>query len=260
MSTRSPLAAAALLVYGAICYALGVAALFYTAGFIVGLGVPTALDAPPRQPLAVALATDVALLLLFAVQHSGMARPTFKHHWTRLVPEALERSTYLLASSVALLLVFVAWQPLGGEVWRVPDGAARTAVLVAYGAGWALTFYATFLIDHFDLLGLTQVWRAARGQPYRPPAFRTPSLYRVVRHPLYVGWLTVLWAAPVMTVSHLLFALGLTLYILLAIPFEERNLADAFGERYLAYRRSTPKLIPWLRRRAPSSSPVREVP
>lgn len=258
MSSHSLVARSSLLLYGALAYVAQAAALVYSAGFIVGVGTPTALDLPRTQPLGVSLAIDVVLLLLFCVQHSGMARPGFKRWWSQLVTPAAERSTYVAASSLALLLVFVAWQPLGGDLWRLPDGDVRTAVLLVYGLGWALLAYSTFLIDHFDLLGLKQVWRAFRGQPYRPPEFRTPSLYRVVRHPLYIGWFTILWAAPTMTASHLLFALGATAYILIAIPLEERDLADTLGERYIEYRRSTPKLLPRLSRLAPPRAPARD--
>jgi protein-S-isoprenylcysteine O-methyltransferase Ste14 len=163
------------------------------------------------------------------------------------VPEAVERSTYVLLSSLALVALFAWWQPIGGTIWNA-TGAARTAVIALYLLGWALLLYTTFLIDHFDLFGLKQVWRRLTGAEYRPPQFYTPSLYRIVRHPLYIGWLTIFWAAPTMTVAHLVFALATTAYILIAIQLEERDLVDAFGERYVSYRRDTPMLIPRLRR------------
>ena len=190
----------------------------------------------------------LGLLGLFAIQHSVMARPAFKRWWTRLVPEAVERSTYVLLSSLALVALFAWWQPIGGTIWNA-TGAARTAVIALYLLGWALLLYTTFLIDHFDLFGLKQVWRRLTGAPYQPPQFYTPSLYRIVRHPLYIGWLTIFWAAPTMTLAHLVFALATTAYILIAIQLEERDLVDAFGERYVTYRRDTPMLIPRLRRR-----------
>jgi len=232
--------------YGLFCYAVFFGVFLYAVGFIGGFMTPTTLDGAPRLAFGSALAVDVALLAVFALQHSGMARPAFKRWWTRVVPEAAERSTYVLLSSLALVALFVLWQPLGGVVWQVTAGAAHTAVLGLYLFGWALLLYATFLIDHFDLFGLTQSWRYARGESYRPPQFHTPSLYKVVRHPLYIGWLTIFWAAPTMTASHLLFAVLSSGYILIAIQLEERDLVSAFGADYLAYRKRTPMLVPRL--------------
>ncbi|HYM27775.1 MAG TPA: isoprenylcysteine carboxylmethyltransferase family protein [Steroidobacteraceae bacterium] len=232
-------------VYGVLCYALSLVAFVYAVGFIGGFLTPTLLDAQPNRPLAQALGIDLALLAVFALQHSGMARPAFKRWWTRIVPEAAERSTYVLLSSLAVGAFFAFWQPTGAVIWQA-EGTTRTAIIGIYLFGWALLFYTTFLIDHFDLLGLKQVWRQLLGREYRPPQFYTPSLYRVVRHPLYIGWLTIFWAAPTMTVSHLLFALATTAYILAAIRLEERDLVDAFGDAYLAYRRRTPMLVPKL--------------
>jgi len=233
-------------VYGILCYTISLIVFVYGMGFIVGCLTPTMLDGTPDRPLAPALAIDLGLIALFALQHSIMARPAFKRWWTRIVPEAAERSTYLLLSSVALGILFAFWAPIGGTVWRVPDGAGRDALLGLYVFGWLLLLYTTFLIDHFDLFGLTQVWRHLTGRPYRAPQFHTPSLYKVVRHPLYIGWLTIFWAAPTMTISHLLFAATTTAYIVLAIRFEERDLISVFGERYVAYRERTPMLVPRL--------------
>ncbi len=232
--------------YGLICYAVSMAVFAYAAGFIGGFITPTLLDGAPSRPLGEALAIDLGLLALFALQYSIMARPAFKRWWTRFVPEATERSTYLLASSLALIAVFLFWEPIGGVVWSVAEGWERTAVIGLYAFGWLLLLYTTFLIDHFDLFGLAQVWRNVRGKDYRPPQFRTPSLYRLVRHPLYVGWLVIFWAAPTMTVAHLVFAIMTTAYILIAIRLEERDLADAFGDDYADYRRRTPMLVPRL--------------
>jgi len=233
-------------VYGIICYALSLVVFVYGMGFIVGFMTPTMLDGTPDRPLLQALGIDLGLIALFALQHSIMARPAFKRWWTRLVPEAAERSTYLLMSCVALGALFAFWAPIGGTVWQVPDGAGRETLLGVYVFGWLLLLYTTFLIDHFDLFGLTQVWRQLTRQPYRAPQFHTPSLYKLVRHPLYIGWLTIFWAAPTMTISHLLFAVATTAYILLAIRFEERDLVSAFGERYVRYRERTPMLVPRL--------------
>jgi protein-S-isoprenylcysteine O-methyltransferase Ste14 len=233
-------------IYGTISYGVFLGTFLYAIGFIGGFFTPTTLDGAPNVSVLQALGIDLALLGLFAVQHSLMARPAFKRWWTRFVPEAVERSTYVLLSSLALVALFVFWEPIGGVVWTAPAGLARNAVIVIYLLGWSLLLYSTFLIDHFDLFGLKQVWRRLRGNPYRPPQFYTPSLYKLVRHPLYVGWLTIFWAAPTMTVAHLVFALATTAYILIAIQLEERDLVDAFGEHYLVYRRNTPMLIPRL--------------
>jgi protein-S-isoprenylcysteine O-methyltransferase Ste14 len=243
--------------YGVISYLVFLGVFVYGIGFIGGFLTPTMLDGAPERPLAAALAIDLGLLAAFAVQHSGMARPAFKRWWTRIVPEPAERSTYVLVSSLALVALYLFWAPIGGVVWSV-SGTAREFVIGLYLFGWLLLLYTTFLIDHFDLFGLTQVWRRAIGKSYRPPQFHTPSLYRLVRHPLYIGWLVIFWAAPLMTVAHLVFALLTTAYILIAIQFEERDLVSAFGAEYVAYRRRTPMLIPrlWASRRAASSRPL----
>jgi protein-S-isoprenylcysteine O-methyltransferase Ste14 len=232
-----------LLTYGILSYLLFLAIFLYTVGFVGGFLTPTRLDGPRQGSLAAALAIDVGLLALFAVQHSGMARPAFKRWLTRLVPEPVERSTYVLLSSAALFVLFWQWQPLGGVIWEVPGEAARAAVFAASAAGWLVVLATTFLINHFDLFGLRQVWLAFRGVPYTSLGFATPWPYRLVRHPLYVGWLTVFWAAPTMTAAHLLFAVGMTAYILAAIRWEERDLVAAHLE-YAAYRRRVPMLLP----------------
>lgn len=234
------------LIYGLLCYAIFLGVFVYAIGFIGGFATPTMLDGPPHGSAAVALTVDLVLLGIFAVQHSVMARPAFKRWWTRIVPEAAERSTYVLASSLLLVGFFVWWRPIGGVVWQAPDGGPRIALIALYLFGWALLLYATFLIDHFDLFGLRQVWRRRAEQPYQAPQFYTPSLYRLVRHPIYVGWLVIFWAAPMMTVAHLVFAVMTTAYILIGIHLEERDLVDTFGETYVNYRRKTPMLIPRL--------------
>jgi methanethiol S-methyltransferase len=242
-----------LLTYGFLSYVLFLATFLYAIGFIGGFLTPTRLDGPRQGSLGPALLINGGLLVLFAVQHSGMARPGFKRWLTRFVPERAERSTYVLLSSAALLVLFWQWRPLGGLVWEVPGNAARAAVFAVFAAGWLTVLVATSLINHFDLFGLRQVWLAFRGIPYTPLRFTTPGPYRLVRHPLYVGWLTVFWAAPTMTATHLLFALGMTTYILAAIRWEERDLVAAHPE-YAAYRRRVPMLLPRLR--AGSSPPV----
>jgi protein-S-isoprenylcysteine O-methyltransferase Ste14 len=233
-------------VYGIVSYAVFLAVFAYGVGFIGGFITPTTLDGAPSVPLGQALVVDVGLLLAFAVQHSGMARPAFKKWWTRIVPEAAERSTYVLVSSLAMVALFLYWQPIGGVAWNAPAGLTRSSIIGLYLFGWALLLYTTFLIDHFDLFGLKQVWRGIGKRPYRAPVFRTPSLYKLVRHPLYIGWLTIFWAAPTMTVAHLVFALVTTAYILIAIRWEEHDLESAFGEVYVEYKSRTPMIVPRL--------------
>lgn len=233
-------------VYGLVCYAIFFATFLYAIGFIGGFVVPTTLDGPARGPLAQGIAINAALLGVFALQHSIMARRWFKERWTRVVPPALERSTYVLLSSLALILVFWQWRPLGGVVWSVEDPAARAVLLSLFAFGWALVLVSTFLINHFDLFGLRQVWLYLRNRPYTSLKFGTPGPYRLVRHPLYVGWFFAFWMTPVMTYAHLLFAIATTAYILIAIQFEERDLVHAHPE-YADYRKNVPMLVPFTR-------------
>jgi methanethiol S-methyltransferase len=236
--------------YGVFSYLVFFATFLYAVGFIGNFGVPTALDGPATGSLAAALAVDLGLLALFAVQHSVMARPWFKKRWTRIVPKPVERSTYVLFSSLALVLMFWQWRPLGGVVWSVEEPAARIALYALFAFGWALVLVSTFLINHFDLFGLRQVWLELLGREYTPLRFGTPGPYRLVRHPLYVGWFFAFWMTPTMTLAHLLFALATTAYILIAIQFEERDLVREHGEAYESYRRSVPMLVPFSKRRA----------
>jgi methanethiol S-methyltransferase len=232
--------------YGVVSYMIGVATLLYAAAFIGGFGVPRSLDAPVNAPLLQSLAVDMALLIFFAIQHSGMARPAFKRWLTRRVAPEIERSTYVLASSCALALLFAFWQPLGGVLWEVNDPLGRTILYALFAFGWTLLLVSTFLLNHFDLFGLRQVWLALVGKCYTALPFRTPSLYRLVRHPLYVGWFFAIWCTPRMTSAHLLFAVVTTAYILIAIQFEERDLMDALGDDYRNYRKRVPMLVPRL--------------
>jgi protein-S-isoprenylcysteine O-methyltransferase Ste14 len=235
----------AFLAYGVVCYAVFFATFLYAVGFIGGFGVPTTLDGPRTAPLGAALAIDAGLLALFAVQHSVMARRWFKERWTRVVPAPLERSTYVLFSSLALIALFAFWEPLGGVVWAVSDPLERAIFQALFAFGFGLVLVTTFLINHFDLFGLRQVWLYFRGQPYTRLEFGTPGPYRLVRHPLYVGWFFAFWMTPVMTFAHLLFAIATTAYILIAIRFEERDLVHEFGSSYEDYRRRVPMLVPF---------------
>jgi protein-S-isoprenylcysteine O-methyltransferase Ste14 len=238
---------AAFLAYGILCYSVFLGTFLYALGFVGGFGVERQLDGAPTDPLPVALLVDTGLLALFAVQHSLMARRGFKQVWTRLVPTPIERSTYVLFSSLALLLMFWQWRPLGGSVWAIQNAAARTALFALFAFGWGLVLVSTFLINHFDLFGLRQVWLYARGRPYTSLGFATPGPYRLVRHPLYAGWLFAFWMTPAMTLSHLLFALATTAYILIAIRLEERDLLHFHPVEYAAYRRRVPMLWPFRR-------------
>jgi protein-S-isoprenylcysteine O-methyltransferase Ste14 len=243
------------LAYAMTAYAFGLMAMLYGVGFIGGYLTPTRLDGPTEGPLPVAIVVNVGLLVMFAVQHSGMARPPFKRWLTGYIPTSAERATYVFLSSIALLLLFALWRPVGGVVWDVEQPAARAAIYALSAAGWLLVLATTFLINHFDLFGLRQAWLYFRGVPYTSLRFVTPWPYRLVRHPLYVGWLTVFWATPTLTAAHLLFAAGTTVYILLAIHWEERDLVAAHPE-YADYRRRVPMLVPGPRNRAADRVPV----
>jgi len=235
--------------YSLASYAVFFAVFLYAIGFIGNLWVPKSMDSPRAVSLTTALLVNLGLLGLFAVQHSLMARPWFKRWWTRLVPESAERSTYVLFSSLCLIALFWFWQPMGGVVWDLSSPGGIGTMYVVYAAGWLLLLYSTFLINHFDLFGLRQAWLHLRGKPYTAVPFRAPWLYRQVRHPLYVGWLMIFWATPMMTAAHLLFALMTTAYIVVAIQFEEHDLMKAHPE-YREYRRTVPMLVPFSKRSA----------
>jgi protein-S-isoprenylcysteine O-methyltransferase Ste14 len=242
--------------YAAAGYAAFLAVLGYAIGFFAGVVVPKGIDQGPRSPWPLAVAIDLLLLLLFAAQHTVMARPWFKRRWTRLVPVPAERATYVLFASLLLALLFWQWRPVGGTVWHL-SGPAAGVLLAVYAAGWAVAVGSTFIIDHFDLFGLRQAYLHARGAAYRPPPFTERGLYRWVRHPLMTGFLIIFWAAPVMTAGHLLFAAAATGYILLGITFEERDLRRNLGEAYRAYHDRVPALAPALRPRSQRGRPSR---
>jgi protein-S-isoprenylcysteine O-methyltransferase Ste14 len=244
--TRRPF----VLAYAAVVYLFFLLVLGYAVGFLGGAGVPRTLDRGPAAGRPAAVAIDAALLLLFAVQHSVMARPWFKRQWTRLVPPPAERATYVLFASLALALVFWGWRPVRPTIWHL-TGPAAGVVVAVYFCGWALALTATFTISHFDLFGLRQAYLHARRARYRPPAFTERGLYRLVRHPLMTGFLVIFWAAPTMTAGHLLFAVASTGYILVGIWFEERDLRRDLGEAYRSYRSRVPALFPRPRSRRP---------
>jgi protein-S-isoprenylcysteine O-methyltransferase Ste14 len=234
----------AVFVYGLVCYGIFFATFLYAFGFVGNVLVPKSMDSGPSVPLGEAFLINSLLLAGFAVQHSVMARSWFKRGLTKLIPEPAERSTYVLLSSVMLILLFWKWQPMGGLMWSVDSPAVQALFIVFCAAGWVLVLLSTFLINHFDLFGLRQVWLYLLKKPYTPLRFRTPAMYKVVRHPLYLGWLLAFWMTPVMTAAHLLFAVLTTAYILIAIQFEERDLVRAHGESYRQYRNSVPMILP----------------
>lgn len=207
------------------------------------------LDGPATGSLTSAFAVNAGLLALFAVQHSVMARKWFKTRWTRIVPKPIERSTYVLLSSLALILLFWQWRPMGGEIWSVENATGALILRGLFAFGWGLVLVSTFLIDHFDLFGLRQVWLYLIGQLYAPRDFVTPGPYRLVRHPLYAGWFFAFWMTPTMTLAHLVFAVATSAYILIAIQFEEHDMVREFGNTYEDYRRRVPMLVPFSRSR-----------
>lgn len=244
------------LAYGLVNYVVFLGVFLYLAGFLGNLFVPRAVDSATEGPLWIAVLVNALLIAAFGLQHTGMARPTFKRWWTRFVPEPIERSTYVLFTNAALILLFWQWRPMGGVVWDVTHPAGRAAMYGLFAFGWLTVLMTTFLINHFDLFGLRQVWLYFRGKPYTHLGFQMPGPYRFVRHPLYVGWITAFWATPTMTVAHLLFAAGMTAYILIAIRYEERNLVQYHGEAYAEFRRKVPMLIPRPARRKPGREQV----
>jgi len=230
--------------FGLTCYVIFLGTFLYAIAFVGGFMVPRHLDGTLESSLGGAVAIDCALLTVFALQHSIMARRWFKERWTQIVPWAIERSTFVLCASLALLLLFWQWRPIGLQVWSVENPIIRGGLWTLFAAGWMTVLVMTFFINHFDLFGLRQVWLPVMGQPYTKVALRTPLPYRLVRHPLYFGFLLAFWMTPNMTLAHLLFAVATTAYIVLAIQFEERDLVREHGTAYEEYRRSVPMLLP----------------
>lgn len=234
------------LFYGVVCYLVFFAVFLYAIWFVWTLDNPQ-----PGGPLGPALLINTALLGLFALQHSGMARQGFKRAWTKIIPPPLERSTYVWIASLVLLVVIVFWQPMPSVIWELKSTVVQMILHVLFAAGWLLVLLSTFLLGHFDLFGLKQVWSYWRQQPYKHPAFKVPGPYNYVRHPLYLGFIVAFWSAPRMTFGHLYFAVVTTAWILLAIQLEERDLIRFHGEDYIAYRSGVSMLVPWPSKRKP---------
>jgi len=249
----------AALAYGTACYSIFFVTFLYLIGWVTNLVVPVSIDSGAAGNPFVAIAVDLALIAVFGLQHSVMARPGFKRALVRFVPQPVERATYVLASTAAVVLLLAAWQPIPAALWQA-QGAAAVALQAGALLGFGIVLYTTFLIDHFDLFGLRQVFLAWRGRPYTEKRFVTPQLYRFIRHPLYVGWMAAFWFAPTMTVGHALLAGGMTVYILVAIRYEERDLLAALGEPYRRWRSATPMFVPRIRtQRGRAQSPTAQV-
>jgi len=233
-------------VYGLACHAMFLAVYAWMAAFVgnFGFGVIPTIDGPAKGSLGGALLIDALLIAAFAVPHSVMARPAFKRWWTRFVPQPIERSTYVLVSCLLMALLLLQWRPIGGVVWDVQNPIGRSALYALFVCGWLMVPAVSVLINHFDLFGSRQVWLHLQGKAYSHLPFRTPMAYRFVRHPLYIGWMMAFWATPMMSAAHFVFATLMTAYMLIAIPFEERNLVDHFGNEYREYRRNVGALIP----------------
>jgi len=240
--------------YGLVAYVMFLVTFAYAAGFVGNVVVPRTIDGTPEVPLGKAILINLGLLTVFAVQHSVMARPAFKRWWTRFVPKVIERSTYVLASNLALIVLFVFWEPMGGVIWNLENGVARGVMIAICATGWLTIVGSTFLLNHFELFGLQQVWFYLRGGESQPPKFRTPLLYKRVRHPIYLGFVLAFWATPTMTVTHLIFAVATLGYILVAIQLEERDLVAVHGETYTAYQKKVPMLFPMFGKKVSSGS------
>lgn len=242
------LSRATALIYGIVCYLIQLGALIYATGFVANIAVPKGIDSGQPGPLLYALIINTGLIALFGLQHTIMARPGFKQVWTRIVPEPVERSTYVLATAAVLYATYIFWQPMPGIVWSVDTPWAANFLMAIYWLGWLITFTSTFMQNHYELLGLRQVWRYWQGEPQKTARFQDRWLYKYIRHPLMLGLLIAFWSTPVMTWGHLLFAIGMSSYIFIGIAYEERDLLRQYGEQYRKFRQERPMLIPKLKR------------
>lgn len=234
----------AAVLYGVAAYALFLGTFLYAIGFVGNFAVPKTIDSGATGPIGVALAVNTLLLALFAIQHSVMARPAFKRWWTKVVPQAVERTTYVALTSVILVLLFWQWRPITGVVWSVSNPIGAAILQAIFWLGFAIVVMSTFLINHFELFGLRQVYARLRNRALPEPVFRTPLFYKATRHPLYLGFIIAFWATPTMSAGHLLFAIATTGYIFIGIWLEERDLIAAFGDQYRRYRDQVSMLIP----------------
>ena len=238
------------LIVAVACYTAFFVSFVYLIGFVAGYpALPTHVDKGLAAPPLMAVTIDLGLIALFGVQHSVMARPGFKTWWTRIVPQPVERSVYCLAAAAVLGVLFALWHPIGGTLWNVANPAGRMVLWTLFALGWGIVFISTWLINHFELFGLAQVWRHWRGVEPQPYKLSTPLFYRVVRHPLYSGFLLAFWATPTMSVGHALLAAGMTIYVLIAIRYEERDLVGYYGDKYVDYRKRVGTLVPGLGKR-----------
>ena len=244
-----------ILAYGVVCYLIFLGTFLYAIGFLGNFIVSKSIDSGEAGSTTQAIIINVILLALFAVQHSVMARPGFKKSLTKIVPEPMERSTYVFLSSALLILLFWQWRPMTAVILNVAGQPVAYIFWAVFAAGWALVLLATFLIDHFDLFGLRQVWLYWQGKDYESKPFGTPSLYKYMRHPLYLGWFLAFWATPSMTAGHLLFAVVTTAYILVAIQLEERDLVERFSEDYIEYKKTTPMIFPFPKQKPAQTEP-----
>lgn len=239
------------LLFAIVCYAIFFATFLYLIAFVGDFGVVSrTVDAGPLAPPIVAAIVDVALIALFGIQHSIMARPAFKKRWTRIVPPAAERSVYVLTASIALMILFLGWRPIEASAWNVSSSTLSGVLWAIFWTGWGTVLVSTFLINHFELFGLQQAWFHTRNRTEQPPEFREPALYRFVRHPMMAGFFLAFWATPTMSAGHLLLAAGMSLYILIALHYEERDLVGLFGADYQDYRGRVGMLLPRFRRRS----------